>query len=151
MADLTSKQEEEVRARIATFNTSGFKVKVCGDVTRYCGSFVGRDFKAWAQMAPFIITPYITEEETTVWLNLSKVHVHVACNQLHDVHEAYNLTPSSCTCMYMYIRCSSSAIALSTLLTKEQNGKPYAANVLHQYTMCIQTTNTSRRYTRCST
>ena len=88
MSDLTSAQKEEVEARMAAFNYSGFKVKVQGNITRYCGSFVGRDYKAWAQMAPFIISHYVTEEEASVWLKLSKVqslavrnvdkyHVHV--------------------------------------------------------------------------
>ena len=37
-------------------------------------SFVGRDFKAWAQMAPFIICDMLTSDERDTWIALSKVH-----------------------------------------------------------------------------
>ncbi len=62
-------------ARIKAFSYSGFRVKLAGNVVRYYQSFVGRDFKAWAQMAPFIIGPYLHEGQKEVWLALSKVHV----------------------------------------------------------------------------
>lgn len=60
MSALTSAHKEEVEAEVAHLNYSGFKLKVCGNITRHCGSFVGRDYKACAQMAPFIISPYVT-------------------------------------------------------------------------------------------
>ncbi len=50
-------QKEEVLARMRAFNYSGFRVKVHGNVIRYHQSFVGRDYKAWAQMALF---PYLS-------------------------------------------------------------------------------------------
>ena len=34
---------------------------------------MGRDFKSLAQMAPFVLMPYIDEKEKPVWLALSKV------------------------------------------------------------------------------
>ena len=33
------------------------------NITRYSQSFVGRDFKVWAQLAPFILAPYLTSEQ----------------------------------------------------------------------------------------
>ena len=39
-------------------------------------SFIGRDFKALAQIALFLLTLYMTEQEKVVWLSLSKVHMH---------------------------------------------------------------------------
>ena len=71
---LSTRQKEEVLARIRAFHFSGFRVRLIGNVIRHHQSFVGRDYKAWAQMAPFIIFPYLTEEDTTVWLALSKVN-----------------------------------------------------------------------------
>ncbi len=73
MGKLSSQQKSEVLARMRAFNNSGFKVRVHGNITKYFGSFVGRDFKAWAQMALFIIGPYLDDDETSVWLSLSKV------------------------------------------------------------------------------
>ena len=40
---------------------------------RYVGSLVGRDFKAFAQLALFVIGPYLNEFEVKAWLFLSKV------------------------------------------------------------------------------
>jgi len=44
-----------------------------GNVVRHHKSFVGRNCKAWAQMALFIMDPYLSEEDKAVWLSLSKV------------------------------------------------------------------------------
>lgn len=70
---LSTKEKQEIMARIKAFSYSGFRVKLAGNLVRYYQSFVGRDFKAWAQMAPFIIGPYLREGQKEVWLALSKV------------------------------------------------------------------------------
>lgn len=70
---LSSRQKDEILSRIRAFNFSGFSVKLHGNVIRHHQSFVGRDYKAWAQMAPFVIFPYLTEGDKMVWLSLSKV------------------------------------------------------------------------------
>lgn len=46
--------------------------RITGSIT-YFKSFVGRDFKAWLQMAMFIVPIFVKEEERKCWLNLSKV------------------------------------------------------------------------------
>ena len=73
MPALSEHQKQEILARIAAFNTSGFAVKMYGNVCRYYQSFVGRDFKAWSQMAVFILAPYLTKEQNEVLLCYSKV------------------------------------------------------------------------------
>ena len=50
-------------SKVSAFSCSGFRVK----------SFFERDYKAWSQMALFIISPYIGEGERKVLLALSKV------------------------------------------------------------------------------
>ena len=67
-------QKKEILARVKAFNTSGFETKMYGNVCWYYGSFVGRDFKAWSQMAPFILDPYVSEGHKKVLLSYSKVH-----------------------------------------------------------------------------
>ena len=71
----TSLQKKQLLVRISTFNYSGFKGKVLGNIVSYHRSFVGRDYKAWAQMAPFVMLPYLSEGEREVWINLSKVYI----------------------------------------------------------------------------
>ena len=48
-------------------------MKVSTYISKYYRSFVGRDFKAFAQIALFVLSPYLTASETEVWLALSKV------------------------------------------------------------------------------
>ncbi len=73
MPTLTSLQKQQLLAKMSTFNYSGFKGKVLGNIVSYHRSFVGRDYKAWAQMAPFVMLPYLSDGEREVWINLSKV------------------------------------------------------------------------------
>lgn len=81
MASLNEQQKEEIKARIAAFSFSGFKAKLSSDICRYVGSLVGRDFKAVAQVAPFILAPYMKENEKKVWLSLSKVNYSTKKNK----------------------------------------------------------------------
>ena len=49
-------------------------MKLTSDILcHYVGSLVGRDFKIVAQVAPFILAPYMDVNEKDVWLSLSKV------------------------------------------------------------------------------
>ncbi|KAL5506628.1 hypothetical protein EMCRGX_G008324 [Ephydatia muelleri] len=70
-------QKREILARVRAFNTSGFRVKMYGNVCQYYQSFLGRDFKAWAQMAIFILKPYLNEGQAPVWLSFSKIAICV--------------------------------------------------------------------------
>ena len=79
MATLSTKQCMEVAARVRAFLSSGLSMKVSTDISKYYRSFVGRDFKAFAQ------PPYLTASETKVWLALSKVSYAVACLSLTNL------------------------------------------------------------------
>lgn len=70
---LTGQEKQEVLAKMNAFNYSGFDVKVFGNVVRHHQSFVGRDYKAWAQMALFIVGNYLSDDNRQVLLALSKV------------------------------------------------------------------------------
>ena len=71
---LSGDQKDEILARIRAFSYSGFRVRLLGNVIRHHQSFVGRDYKAWAQMALFIMYPYLSNGDKAVWLSLSKVN-----------------------------------------------------------------------------
>ena len=73
MSHLTKVQKSEVLARMASFNYSGIDGKVLGNVVSNHKSFVGRDYKAWAPIALFIISPYLSDSDKEVWIQLSKV------------------------------------------------------------------------------
>ena len=64
--------KDEVLARVNAFPHSGLTVKMYDNVCRYFKSFVGRDFKGWAQMAVFVLS----SNERKVLLSLSKVCMH---------------------------------------------------------------------------
>lgn len=80
MPKLSKLQKMEILAWISAFNFSGFRVKVHGNVCYYYRSFVGRDYKAWSQMALFILSPYIGVGEQIVLLALSKVFRITYCD-----------------------------------------------------------------------
>eukprot|EP00731_Ephydatia_muelleri_P029726 Em0021g249a len=77
---LTERMKDEVLARVNAFPHSGLTVKMYGNVCRYFKSFVGRDFKGWAQMAVFVLSPYLSTNERKVLLSLSKVFQIAYCN-----------------------------------------------------------------------
>ena len=52
---------------------SGIEYKLTYNISRHFKSFVGRDFKALAQLALYLLTPYTTSGEKKVWLCLSRV------------------------------------------------------------------------------
>ena len=75
MRECSTQEKKEILARMAAFPYSGFSNRVTGNICYYYQSFVGRDFKAWMQMAPFIICTYLSPTGKKCWLLLSKVCV----------------------------------------------------------------------------
>ena len=65
--------KKDILARISAFPACGFTTRITGNICQYYKSFVERDFKAWLQMAIFIINPYLTDSEKQCWLLLAKV------------------------------------------------------------------------------
>ena len=84
MGRLTSAQKLEVLAHISSFPFSGFAIRLTRNIAKYYKSFVGRDFKALAQLALFVFLPYLTAGEIEVWFALSKVSISIYkwCNKL---------------------------------------------------------------------
>jgi hypothetical protein len=74
---LSKQHKEEILARMRAFSYSGFRVRVFGNVIRHHQSFVGRDYKGWAQMALFVLYPYLSHADKAVWLSLSKVSAEI--------------------------------------------------------------------------
>ena len=77
MGRQNSAAKAEIQARIKAINFSGFEAKLSYNICRHYQSFIGRDFKALAQIALFLLTLYMTEQEKVMWLALSKVHMHI--------------------------------------------------------------------------
>ena len=75
---LSPREKVELLAQIRAFNFPGFCAKLVGNVVSYHQSFEGRDYKAWAQMAPFVLFPFA--EEHRKWLALSKVSSLAWCD-----------------------------------------------------------------------
>ena len=71
-----SAAKAEIQARIKAINFSGFETKLSYNIRRHYQSFIGRDFKALAQIALSLLTLYMTEQEKVVASFLKKVHVH---------------------------------------------------------------------------
>ena len=98
---LNATQKQEILARMTAFNYSGFDGRVLGNVVHRHKSFVGRDYKAWAQMALFILGPYLSHAQQRVWLGLSKV-----CFNFQTVFSIYAylcVCASVCVCLCMHM------------------------------------------------
>ena len=80
MEKRSKREKEEMLARINAFSYCGFQCRITGNIAYYYRSFVGRDFKAFMQMAIFIVAPFLDAEEIECWLLLSKVHVCYVIN-----------------------------------------------------------------------
>ena len=76
MGKLNTVQKSEVLVRIASMDYSVIEWRLSSNITCYSQSFVGRSFKVWEQMAPFILAPYLTMEELKLWLSISQVPTH---------------------------------------------------------------------------
>ena len=69
MPKMNARQKKEILARLrALKHLHGMRVKHYGNVCQYFQSFLGRDFKTWAQMAIFTIIPYLDEGQKAVLL-----------------------------------------------------------------------------------
>ena len=70
---LSKGQKAEILARLKAFHTSGFSVKLWECLLLLSVFLWERDFKAWVQMALFIIGPYLNDGELAVWKSFCKV------------------------------------------------------------------------------
>lgn len=95
MPTLNATHKKEILSQMPAFNYSGFDGRVLGNVVHHHKSFVGRDCKAWAQMALFILGPYLSRAQQRVWLGLSKV-----CFNFQTVFSMYAYL---CVCVHLYV------------------------------------------------
>ena len=74
---LSEREKKEVLSWITAIGPSGIEGKVHGNICYYYNSFVGRDFKAWAQIAPMVAGPFLSQDKKDVWVAVSKVlHIY---------------------------------------------------------------------------
>ena len=75
MEKRSAAEKIQLLARIRAFSYSGFNVRITGNIAYHYRSFVGRDYKSFMQMAIFIVSSFIGDEERKCWLLLSKVYI----------------------------------------------------------------------------
>ena len=85
MGRVSTIQKKEIAAKIASFPKSGMSLALSPGIVHHHQSFVGKDFKALAEMAPFVLWSYLNEKEKRVWLSLSKVRYKIWIKH----HDAY--------------------------------------------------------------
>jgi hypothetical protein len=73
MQRLSSAEKEQIEARLCSLDYSGMDYRLSYSIVRHFKSYIGRDFKALAQLALHVLTPYMTPNEKVIWLALSKV------------------------------------------------------------------------------
>ena len=80
MQRLSQTDKKVIVAKITAFPKSGQRIPLSGGITGYYQSCVGRDFKALAQMAPFVLWEHLNSEERRIWLHLSEVEKIKQCS-----------------------------------------------------------------------
>lgn len=75
MDSRTTAEKKIIHTMVHSFPYCGLSCKITGNI-RFYKSFVGRDFKAFMQMAMFIVTSFLSQSEIKCWFLLCKVHVH---------------------------------------------------------------------------
>ena len=93
---LSASQKKEILACISSFNHSGFTARLTSNVTRYSQSFVGRDFKLWAQIAAFILKPYLAAGDLELWIALFKC----------TLQALHSFLSKALYILYTFLRCS---------------------------------------------
>lgn len=73
---LTREQKDQIHAKIASTDMSAFPANIRGNITRNYGSYVGRDFKLWIQVAVFILEGIVSEDVLIIWELLCEVLRH---------------------------------------------------------------------------
>ena len=85
---LSRQKKDQLHANILSTDMSAFPANIRGNITRNYGSYVGRDFKLWTQLAVFILQGIVSEEILLVWELLSEVpyciipYHTIPCNNL---------------------------------------------------------------------
>ena len=83
MSSFSTEQKLEILSRI--------EGKMSSNVTNYSQSFVGRDFKVWAQIAPFILKPFLSFNLLNLGISLSRVCLHAYKMYVHLCDTVYLL------------------------------------------------------------
>jgi hypothetical protein len=75
--------------RLNSFNTSGLGISPLAGQTlvQYSGSLTGRDFRAIAQVAPFVIYDLVSDECLAAWVSLSKLVPLIYMPSIDNVEE----------------------------------------------------------------
>ncbi|KAF9487548.1 hypothetical protein BDN71DRAFT_1404584, partial [Pleurotus eryngii] len=80
-----TKELKLLQTRISCFDVSGLGISPIAGTTlvQYSGSLTGRDFRAIAQVAPFIAYDLVSTECLATWVSLSKLIPLVCSTSLH--------------------------------------------------------------------
>jgi hypothetical protein len=70
---LPQQLKNQLHAKIQALDMSAFPATIRENITRNYGSYVGRDYKLWMQVAVFILQDIIPFEQLLVWELLSEV------------------------------------------------------------------------------
>lgn len=83
-----SKELELLQTRISCFDVSGLGISPLAGTTlvQYSGSLTGRDFRAIAQVAPFVAYDLVSAECLATWVSLSKLIPLVWQPDIFDVN-----------------------------------------------------------------
>lgn len=80
-------KQELLKTRLSSFDTTGLGISPLSGHTfvQYAGSLVGRDFRAIAQAAPFVLHGLVPEKCFDAWIALSRLIPLVWQPEMEDI------------------------------------------------------------------
>ena len=104
MSTLSKNHKTELSAVIDLLDYSGINGRMSSNVKTYSQSFVGRNFKVWAQIAPFVLQPSVDQQQLNLWISLSKVSLFIlkVCKMHLNVRYNYYYY-YSCSCIIVFM------------------------------------------------
>lgn len=82
-----AEKKELLATRLSSFNVSGLGISPLAGHTlvQYCGSLTGRDFRAIAQVAPFVAYDLVSKDCFETWVALSKLIPLIWQPEIEDI------------------------------------------------------------------
>lgn len=138
MGRLTSAQKGDLQARLLSFDFSGLESQLSYSLIHHYRSYVGRDFKTLAQVALFLLGPYMTREEKNVWFCLSKVSqseimVLQHCVHIHNIIFCCCTIPPLFTLVQVFRIAYCQKLMLSTLSERQRTCENFVKTALETF------------------
>ncbi|KAA1078931.1 hypothetical protein PGTUg99_005723 [Puccinia graminis f. sp. tritici] len=104
---LSEKQKDELEGRIESFNTSSLNMPKLQPkyLVSHVKSLIGKEFKIFLQAAPFILFPFMDEDQREIWISLCTLSSYAFQTHINNMEDfQLNLRKHTANFFYRIIR-----------------------------------------------